>query len=74
MNNQVMKAGDSVSGSLAECFVTIGNRRYNAMQIINLEATFEKTKSEIPILGKTGKGHKTTGWKRSGSGRMHYNT
>ncbi|HHX19594.1 MAG TPA: phage tail tube protein [Clostridiaceae bacterium] len=74
MNNQVMKAGDSVSGSLAECFVTIGNRRYNAMQIINLDATFEKTKAEVPILGKTGKGNKTTGWKGTGSGRMHYNT
>ena len=55
-------------------FVTIGNRRYNAMQIINLDATFEKTKAEVPILGKTGKGNKTTGWKGTGSGRMHYNT
>ena len=29
------------------------------MQAINLEANFEKTKEEIPILGKTGKGNKT---------------
>lgn len=34
----------------------------------------EKTKSEVPILGKTGKGNKTTGWKGSGSATFHYNT
>ena len=36
------------------------------MQAINLEASIEKTKSEIPILGRTGKGNKTTGWKGAG--------
>jgi hypothetical protein len=44
------------------------------MQAINLEATIEKTKSEVPILGKTGKGNKSTGWKGSGSATFHYNT
>ena len=44
------------------------------MQAINLEASFEKTKTEIPILGKTGSGNKSTGWKGSGSATFHYNT
>lgn len=74
MNSVVMKASDTISGSLAECFVTIGRRRYNAMQIINLEAAFEKIKAEVPILGRTGKGNKATGWKGTGKGTMHYNT
>ena len=52
-----MQAKDAVSASLAECFVTIGDNRYNFMQAINLEANFEKNKTEIPILGKTGKGN-----------------
>ena len=44
------------------------------MQAINLEAKFEKTKTEVPILGKTGKGNKATGWKGTGSATFHYNT
>lgn len=70
----VMNAKDTISASLAECFVTIGDTRYNFMQCINLEAEFEKTKTEVPILGKTGKGNKATGWKGTGSATFHYNT
>lgn len=72
--NVTMRAKDSISASLAECFVTIGTRRYNFMQAINFEAKFEKTKTEIPVLGKTGKGNKSTGWKGTGSATFHYNT
>lgn len=74
MNNVVMKGKDTIAASLAECFVTVGARRYNFMQAINLEAKFEKTKTEVPILGKTGKGNKSTGWKGTGSATFHYNT
>jgi hypothetical protein len=70
----IMNAKDAVSASLAECFVTIDGNRYNFMQAINLEANFEKTKSEVPILGKTGKGNKSTGWKGTGNATFHYNT
>ena len=69
-----MNSKDAVSASLAECFVTIEGNRYNFMQAINLEASIEKTKSEVPILGKTGKGNKSTGWTGSGSATFHYNT
>lgn len=72
--NVVMKAKDTVFAALAECFVTIGTRRYNFMQAINLEAEFEKNKTEVPILGKTGKGNKASGWKGTGSATFHYNT
>lgn len=71
---QIMHARDSVSASLAECYVTIEDQRYNFMQAINLEATIEKNKTEVPILGKTGKGNKATGWSGSGSATFHYNT
>ena len=65
--NVVMKAKDTVFAALAECFVTIEGRRYNFMQAINLEAKFQKNKTEVPILGKTG-------WKGTGSATFHYNT
>lgn len=74
MPNNVMNAKDSVSASLAQCFVTIEGNRYNFMQAVSLEASFEKQKTEIPILGQTGKGNKSTGWKGTGSATFHYNT
>lgn len=74
MATQLMHARDSVSAPLAECYVTINGIRYNFMQAINLEATMEKTKTEVPILGKTGKGNKATGWQGTGSATFHYNT
>ena len=69
-----MHARDAISGKMASCFVTIGDKRYNFMQAINLEANFEKNKTEVPILGKTGKGNKATSWKGTGSATFHYNT
>lgn len=74
MSNVIMKAKDTLSAHLAECFVTIGENRYNFMQAINLEAKLEKNKTEVPILGKTGKGNKASGWTGSGSAKFHYNT
>lgn len=70
----LMHARDAVAASLAECYVTIEGNRYHLMQAINLEAKFEKTKTEVPILGKTGKGNKATGWKGTGSATFHFNT
>ena len=74
MANNVMKARDTLAAALAECFVTVDGQRYNFMQAIDLEARFEKTKTEVPILGRTGKGNKGTGWKGTGSATFHYNT
>lgn len=72
--SNVMNAKDAISASLAECYVILNGDRINFMQAINLEASIEKTKTEVPILGKTGKGNKTTGWKGKGSATFHYNT
>ncbi len=73
MARNVMHAKDTVSASLAECYATLEGKRYNLMQAINLEASFEKNKTEVPILGKTGKGNKATGWTGTGSATFHYN-
>lgn|SRR5574344_2163929 len=74
MANVIMNGKDAVSASLAECFATIDGTRYNLMQAINLDATMEKNKSELPILGRTGKGNKASGWKGTGSATFHFNT
>lgn len=72
--SETMQAKDAISASLADCYVTIDGNRYHFMQAIKLEAKFEKSKTEVPILGKTGKGNKATGWKGTGSATFHYNT
>lgn len=74
MNNAaVMFAGDTISAALAECYISIGDNRYNFMQAINVEAKFTKKKTKVPILGKTGKGNKANGWEGTGKGTFHYN-
>ena len=50
--SQTMQARNAVSAKMAECYVTIDGNRYNFMSAINLEVTFEKNKTEIPILGR----------------------
>ena len=74
MARATMNARDAISAPLAECYVTIEGNRYNFMQAINLEATCEKNKTEVPILGKTAKGNKASGWRGTGSATFHYNT
>ncbi|HGT2339211.1 TPA: phage tail tube protein [Clostridioides difficile] len=71
---QTINAKDTVSAKKAECFITIEGKRYNFMQAIDLEAKMEKNKSEVPILGRTTKGNKTTGSTNTGSATFHYNT
>lgn len=71
---QTMHARNAVSAKMAECYVTIDNQRYNFMSAINLEVTFEKNKTEIPILGRMNRGHKATSSSITGSAEFHLNT
>lgn len=71
---QTMQAKNAVSAKMAECYVTIDGNRYNFMSAINVEVTFEKEKSEVPILGRMNKGHKSTSSTITGSAEFHFNT
>lgn len=71
---QTMKAKNALSAKMAECYVTIDGKRYNFMSAINLEVTFEKGKSEVPILGRMNKGHKSGSSTITGSAEFHFNT
>lgn len=74
MSIATMNGKDAISGSLGSCYITIGTDRFLFMQALNVEAKMEKTKVEVPIMGRTGKGNKATGWKGTGSAKFHYNT
>ena len=71
---QTMSAKNTVAAKMAECYVTVEGQRYNFMSAINLEVIFEKSKTEVPILGRMNKGHKSVGSSITGSGEFHYNT
>lgn len=71
---QTMHARNAVSAKMAECYITIDGNRYNFMSAINVEVTFEKEKTEVPILGRMNRGHKSAGASISGSAEFHFNT
>lgn len=73
MANVVMKARDTVAAKLAECYITIGTRRYNFMQMIDMEVQVEKSKTTVPRLGAIMVGHKSCGMEGTFSGTAHYN-
>lgn len=71
---QVMNAKDAVSAKLAECYVTIEGNRYLLMQGKKFEAKFNKEKTKVSILGKTGQGNKSTTWSGTGTMTIYHNT
>ncbi|WP_277680019.1 phage tail tube protein [Gracilibacillus dipsosauri] len=72
--NDTMHARDAIHGAQGEAFITIEGNRYKFANVINLEARFEKTKTQVPIMGKVSKGNKSTGGEGTGSATFHYNT
>jgi len=67
-----LRAKDTVNGALGTCFAIIDGKRHELMQVKNVKAMVKKTKTEIPILGLTGKQHKSGGWKGSGTMTVYY--
>ena len=76
---QTMLARNAISAKMAECYIMIPDennvkQRYNFMSAINVEVTFEKNKTEVAILGRMNKGHKSTSSSITGSAEFHLNT
>lgn len=69
----LMQGKNSISGSLGRCFMTIEGNRIEFLNVLSVQAKLEKTKKEIAIMGKASKGNKTTGWKGTGTCKLHYN-
>lgn len=72
-NTAIMNALDAVAGSQASAYITLNGTRYNFMQLTSFESSMEVEVTEVPILGKTGKGNKPAGWTGTWSGTAHYN-
>lgn len=71
---QTMHPRNAVSAKMAKCYVTIDGERYNMMNAINVEVTFEKNKVEVPILGRANKGSKSVSSTITGSATFHLNS
>lgn len=70
----IMNALDAIAGSQASAYVTMADgNRYCFMQLYSFESKMDISVAEVPILGKSGKGNKPTGWSGTWSGTAHYN-
>jgi len=68
-----MRASNAVYGSKAQCYVTIGNRRYNFLHLTEFESEYTINTQQVPILGKVGFGNKAAGGVGEWSATVHYN-
>lgn len=68
------KADDTISGQEGRAYATIGNNMEEMFYVKTLEATVEKTKTEVKTLGKRGVQHKAAGWTGTGSMTIYYAT
>lgn len=69
-----MKSQDVISGKLGRVYATIDGNIEEMLYVKNIEATIEKQKTEVPVLGKTGVQHKAGGWNGTGSMTIYYAT
>lgn len=69
-----MKAEDAISGKQAKAFVTINGRVEELFYAKTGEATINKKKADVPILGKTNVGKKSAGWDGAGTLTIYYVT
>lgn len=71
---RTMQAKDVISARLATAYVTIDGQRFLLFQAKKIEAKAKKKKTEVPILGRTSSGHKTTGIEYTGTLTIYDNT
>ena len=71
---RTMLAKDVISAKLASAYVTVDGNRYLLFQAKSLEATIEKEKEEVAILGRLIKGNKSVSAKGSGTLTIYKNT
>ncbi|WP_455973301.1 phage tail tube protein [Acidaminococcus intestini] len=71
---KTMLAKDVINAKLATAYITVNGKRYLLFQAKKLEATIEKEKKEVSILGRVQKGNKAYSAKGSGTLEIYKNT
>jgi hypothetical protein len=68
------RESDAISGKQARAYATINGRVEELFYARSIEATIEKNKVDVPILGKTNTGSRSAGWKGTGTLTIYYVT
>ncbi|MFU1798487.1 phage tail tube protein [Paenibacillus azoreducens] len=63
---------DAISGKMAKAYATINGRVEELFYAKSLEATIEKNKVDVPILGKTNTPQRSAGWSGTGTLTIYY--
>lgn len=71
---RTMLTKDVVSSKLANAYITVDGKRYLLFQAKKLEATVEKNKEDVYILGRPMAGSRATGMSGKGTLTIYYNT
>lgn len=69
-----MQAEDAIAGKEGKVYATINGEVHEMLYVKNIEATIEKKKTEIPVLGYSGTQHKAGGWSGTGTMTVYYIT
>lgn len=69
-----MNEMDAISGKHAKAFVTINGQVEELFYARSLEATIEKNKTDVPVVGRTNIGQKAVGWTGTGTLNIYYVT
>lgn len=65
---------DALSGKQAKAYATINGRVEELFYAKSLEATIEKNKVDVPVLGKVNTPQRSAGWSGSGTLTVYYVT
>jgi hypothetical protein len=68
------RESDAISGKQAKAIATINGRVEELFYAKSLESTIEKNKADVPTLGRTNVGKKSSGWNGTGTMTVYYVT
>jgi preprotein translocase subunit SecD len=68
------RENDAISGKHAKAYATINGRVEELFYAKSIEATIEKNKVDVPVLGRTNTSQVSSGWSGSGTLTVYYVT
>lgn len=68
-----MKSKDAISGKEGTVYINTADKRIEVGNLLRLDATMTKQKSEVRAVGKRSTGYKADGWSGAGTMSFHYN-
>jgi hypothetical protein len=69
-----LRENDTISGKMAKAYIIINNQVEELFYAKSLEATIEKNKVDVPVLGRTNTPQRSAGWSGSGTLTIYYVT